>query len=98
MTPEEKETISQLSSLLNEFITDLREVRTSISKGFEKCDTNFSEIHTKIDLLSGETHIEFKEVSMNLLSIKEEIEKISEFTSYEGQINNLKLVSGGKAV
>lgn len=97
MTTEEKEAILTLTSLFSEFITDLRDVKASISVGFEKCDSNFIEIHNRIDALSGHTSSEFNNVSLKLLSIKDEIHKIAKITRYEEEISNLIVVTGGRA-
>ena len=86
-----------LESLLTMVISNMGETRKAISEGFQKTDNNFSQIHDKIDKLTGNTKKDFHCVNLNLESIKEEIAKINEATGYEQAINNLRSVQGGRS-
>ncbi|MDB5006532.1 MAG: hypothetical protein JWP45_925 [Mucilaginibacter sp.] len=105
-----EERVVALEKLLGVLIADIRGTRSSISAGFEKIDNNFINIDKKfkkvdddlillrhaVDALSGQTDDDFKKVHVKLVSIKDEISKISSVTRYEEEYNNLKAIQGGK--
>ena len=88
--------ISGLERLLSDVIKEIASAKSAIANGFAKIDANFDGIHKKIDALSGDTTVNFKNVDLTLQSIQEEIINISKVTNYEDQIANLKLLKANK--
>lgn len=105
-----EERLKDLEQLLSDSIADNREIRSSISAGFEKIDKNFTVIDKhfaiinekvagldkKIDTFSGQTDKNLDTVNFHLVSIKEEITKINKVTGYEEEHNNLLRMVNGK--
>ena len=89
--------VNTLEQLLMTVLSNMGETRQAISDGFKKTEENFVKIHEKIDTLSGNTKRGFKDVTLDLASIQDEISKINSVTGYEEAVNNMRAVQGGKS-
>lgn len=95
--------IEKLEKAFQQLTAELSSISGFIVDGFKKVDHNFDSIQSqinslhkkldsanqKLDKLEGNTIDGFDGVNVKLENLTDEIQKISNVTGYEGQIDNL---------
>lgn len=99
----EQQRIERLEDTMPQRVEVLQSLMKRMDTGFEKTDTNFKILNEKVNEIQnaledhkGTTKSGFKAVTVHLDSIQESLENIQKASGFDEQMDNLKLIQGGK--